>query len=289
MVLPGDELCEVGAECNLGGHGEVQQRDGVEYVCQPLALLLPVHVQSPDGVLQRLAAHGDLGGQWLLVEELEGTSEYEVLGELVVPVQSEEGLALHGVGVVALHVCFNLLSGVDEALVEDGDHAHGVVHAVVHVLCERDSSGGDDDASWSDLCGSEDDFCAVGSFVSSGELELVLLGNLLGHGLGGVVECVEAVLVGDGVVAYPLPEVVAEGFCHGEDDASLADGVALDVVELSVGVGAVVVVQAVEVHGAQQGCGFELCLREVGLIDACGVVLVLDVEAELLSLCAGGA
>ena len=43
----------------------MQERYLVEHVCKPLALLLPVHVHAPQGVVQGLAAHVYLGGEGL--------------------------------------------------------------------------------------------------------------------------------------------------------------------------------------------------------------------------------
>ena len=104
MVLSGYQLGEVGAKRYLRGDSEVQQRNGIQRIGQPLALLLPVQVQSPEGVFQGFCPHGDLCRQRLFVEVLERAAEYQVLGEVVIPVHAEEGLALHTIGVVALHV-----------------------------------------------------------------------------------------------------------------------------------------------------------------------------------------
>ena len=88
MVLSGNELGEVCAEGYLRRCREIEQRYGIQGVREPLRLLLPVHVQAPECVLQRFRTHVDLSGQRLLVEELEGTSDDEVLGEVVVPVNT---------------------------------------------------------------------------------------------------------------------------------------------------------------------------------------------------------
>ena len=122
----------------------------------------------------------------------------------------------------------------------------------------------------------------------AGEHEFVVLGNLFGHGLGAVIELLEAVLVGHGVVPYPPAQMAAEGLGHWEDDAPLLYGVALYVVKLAVGVGIVVGIQTVEVHGFEQ-CGvLEVLLRKIVEIDAGGVTQVFDVQAEFLFLHAAG-
>ena len=121
----------------------------------------------------------------------------------------------------------------------------------------------------------------------SGQDELILLGVLLGHGLGRVIELVEAVLVGQLAHALLLEiaaQIVAEGFGRGQKDAAVGDGVALYEVELSVGVGLHVGVEAVQAHHLEQRRRLELLLGQVGQIGAGGVALVLDVHAELLLL-----
>ena len=241
-------------------------------------------MQAPERVLQRLLAHVHLGGQWLFVEELEGTAQDEVLGELIIPVDAQHRLALHAVGVVRLHTGVDLRAGINDALVEDIDHTHGIVHAVVDVLGQRDAAGRDDHRPLGDIRCAEVNLCAVRTFVATAEQELVLLGHLLGNGLGGVVEGIEAVLVGDCIAAYPTAQVVAKRFGYREDDASLRDRESFDIVKLAVGIGTVVVVQAVQVHGAQQGRCLQVGFRKIGLIDACRVVLEFHVEAELLAL-----
>ena len=60
------ELGKLARQMYLRGLRHVQQRYLVQYVGQPLRLLLPAQVQTPKGVVQRLLAHCHLGGQRLL-------------------------------------------------------------------------------------------------------------------------------------------------------------------------------------------------------------------------------
>ena len=94
MSLARDELGELSIERDVRWLSEMQERQFVEHIRQPLAFLLPVYVQSPDGVVERLRAHGHLRCQRLLAEVLEGTANLEVLGKVVFPVQSDHCLAL---------------------------------------------------------------------------------------------------------------------------------------------------------------------------------------------------
>ena len=68
VALAGDELGKLARERDLRGLRAVQQGQAVEQVGQPLRLLLPVHVESPDGVVQRFLAHGHLGDEGLLLQ-----------------------------------------------------------------------------------------------------------------------------------------------------------------------------------------------------------------------------
>ena len=261
----------------------MQQGQLVEHVGEPLRLLLPVHVEAPDGVVEGLLAHGDLGGHGLFGEVHDGSAESEVLVEVVLPVQSEHGLSLHAVLGVVLVGCLHAGAGVEYALVEDGDLSRRVVHAVVAALLQLHASGRDlDGASWH-VEGVERDDVGRRSLELTREQELVFLCNLSRHGLCRVIELVEAVGVGHVAHALALevsPQVAAEGLCRGEEDTPAADGVAVDVVELSVGVGLHVGVESVQAHHLQQRDALELLFGQVGEVCAGGVALVLDVHAE---------
>ena len=94
MRLSGNELCEFSIEGDGGWLGEMKERQFVEHIGEPLAFLLPVDVESPYCIVQRLRAHRDLRGKRLLAEMLQRTANLEVLREVVLPVHSEHSLAL---------------------------------------------------------------------------------------------------------------------------------------------------------------------------------------------------
>ena len=96
----------------------MQQWYFVEQIGEPLALLLPVQAQSPDGVVKRFAAHCHLGSQCLLAEVLQRTAQLEVLREVVLPVYAEHRLALHTEVGVRLERNVDWRACIDEALVE---------------------------------------------------------------------------------------------------------------------------------------------------------------------------
>ena len=289
VVLPCDELCELAVEGDEAGLCALDERQLVYQVREPLAFLLPAYVEAPECVLQRFVAHADLCGEWLLAQVHQCAAYGEVLVYLVVEVQAEHCLALHAVGVVAFHRGADVRACVQEALVDDGDAPHVVVDGVVDVLGEGGASGGDDDGAACHVGHAQVYLSGTCALVASGQQELVVLGDLFGDGLRAVVELAEAILPSQRGVAYPLCQVFAEGFGHGEDDASLADGQSLHEVELSVGVFVVLGVEPVQVERPEQDGVLQLLFGQIGEVDASRVALVFDVESELVGhhlLCA---
>ena len=81
-----------------------------------------------------------------------------------------------------------------------------------------------------------------------------------------------------------VAQVFAKGLSGRHEDATVADGVALHKVELSITVGLHVGIQAVQSHHLQQRRRLQLLLGQIGQIGTCGVALVFDVHAELFFL-----
>ena len=98
----GNEMGEFSRKGYLRGLRTMQQWQLVEHVRQPLAFCLPVDVQTPQGVLQRLGTHRHLRRQGLLRQVLQRTTNLEVLREVVLPVEAHHRLALHAVVAVRL-------------------------------------------------------------------------------------------------------------------------------------------------------------------------------------------
>ena len=249
-------------------------------------------MHTPKDVVQGLVAHAHLGGQWLFAEVLEGTADDEVLVHLIVGVEAYEGLALHAVCVVALYRGADGCAGIYDTLVYDGDTTIVVVHDVVSILHQCDATCRDHNRTRRNVVCPKVYLVGGRTLVLSGKQELVLLCHLFGGSLGGVVEFLEHILVCHSLASTclnPLAQMLAERFCHGEDDAALVHGVSVDEVKLSVGVGLVVGIQTVQVHGTEQDGSLQGVLGQVVEIDAAGVRLVLDVQTEFLLLQAVGA
>ena len=121
----------------------MEERQLVEDIGEPLAFLLPVHVKAPDGVVQRLVTHVDLGSQGLFGEVHQRTAQQEVLAEVVFPVHAEHRLAFLAVVGVAFERYAHVGAGVDDTLVEDRHRSATVVDTVVAALGEGDAAGRD--------------------------------------------------------------------------------------------------------------------------------------------------
>ena len=89
----------------------------------------------------------------------------------------------------------------------------------------------------------------------------------------------EDIAVGNSIVAYHLPQVRTERLQYGEDDSAVRrdGGVALYIVEATIGVGVVLLVQTVEVHHAKQLLAFDVAFRKVLYVGSYRVVAVHDV------------
>ena len=68
---------------------------------------------------------------------LYGTRQLEILREVVLPVHSEHGLALHTIVGVALERHIHLRAGIDNALIENGHLSRIIVNRVVGTLSQH--------------------------------------------------------------------------------------------------------------------------------------------------------
>ena len=159
----------------------------VEDIRQPLAFLLPVHVHSPNRVVQRFRAHGHLRGQRLFREMLHRTAQLEVLREIVFPVHAEHGLAHLSVVGVRLVGGRYLCIGVKKALVQYRHLTGTVVHAIVNALNQFLPVGLHLYRALRNVIGTQRiHFCPRAAELSLQQI-LVFLGNLLGGHLRGVI------------------------------------------------------------------------------------------------------
>ena len=124
----------------LRGLCTMQQGQLVQHSRQPLALRLPVDVQSPQRILQGFRTHRHLRREGLLTQMLQCTTYLEVFREVVFPVEAKHTLALHTIFAVAFQRHTDIRSCVDDALVEDGHLTSGIVHAIVGTFLQGDAT-----------------------------------------------------------------------------------------------------------------------------------------------------
>ena len=113
----------------------------VEEVGEPHKLCLVGEISAPDGVAHHLVAYRHFLGERFLRVVHERTSHVEVLAKGIVEVESEQRLSLGAIGGLVFECHAHARSGIDDALVGDGDDTHAVIHGIVAVLGERDTSG----------------------------------------------------------------------------------------------------------------------------------------------------
>ena len=260
----------------------------VKNVSEPLAFLLPIEVHTPQGVVERFGTHGDLRGQGLLGKMLNGTAHLEILREIVLPVQSEHRLSHLSVIRVALQGNIHRSSGIDDALVQDGDLSGIIIHRIVGTFIERLTTGCHDHRALRHVIGTQRNHVGIRASELSHKDELVFLGHLLGCGLRGVIEFRESIFLShcrrNPIAQQIVLKVLTEWFHAGEEYAAISHGIATHIVEKAVGMGFVVIIQTVGPDQFDNGLFFHLRLRDIGNIHARGVALIPHVEAELVFL-----
>ena len=125
----------------------------------------------------------------------DGTANDEVFAELIFEVCAEERLALHGESGLVFKFNIHIGTRFENRSIEDGDRSHGVVHGVVHILDECSTAGCDGDRTAWHIHRTKAYLAAVRSFVFTGEVEFILLAQLLCNDESGVVEFLEAVFI----------------------------------------------------------------------------------------------
>ena len=175
--------------------------------------------------------------------------------------------------------------GIDDALVQDGHLASGIVHGVIRAFRQFHTTSHHLHGAVRHIISTQGDDIGRVALIHTRHDELVLLGVLLGHGLRRVVELAEHILLGllwgETSLDQLLSQIVAEGLCRGKEYTPVADGIALNEVVVAVGVGLVVIVQTVTTQQFKKRCALHPLVRDIVQIDSSGVALELDVETEL--------
>ena len=290
-VASGDELRKFGREIDVRRRRGVHERQAIDQIGQPLTLCLPGHVQPPNCVVQRFAAHGHLRRQGLFAQVHERTAHLELFRYIILEINAEHRFALHAVVGVRFHRARHRRSRVEDALVENLDRSRVVVDGIVRPLSEQLSTGTHHNAPLRNTGGVELNFVCFGRFEFAGNPEFVVFCDLFRHGMGRVVEFGVGKLSSEGRIADGFDQVSAERLHDGEEDAARGGihGVSFHKVKISVRHSACVVVQSVESHHRKQTLVLHGGDGEIREIDSRGVRKVFHVEHESFSLHVGGA
>ena len=199
----------------------------------------------------------------------ERTAKLEVAREVVLEIYSKHRLALHAVVGVTFERHIYVSARIQQTLVDDGNGSTAVVNGIVNAFRKCHTVGGNNYRTFGHIISAERNFARLCSAVFTREDELILFGNLLGNGLGRVVEFLEHILVRNSIVANHLAQVAAERFYDGEEDAPRrsVDGVPLNEVKIGVRVLTIVVVQAVKSEKLKQTLVLQTGVGEVSEVN----------------------
>ena len=260
--------------------------EAVHEIRQPLALRFPRHVQSPNGVVQRFAAHSHLRGERLLAEVHERTAHLQLFGEIVLEIETEHRFALHAIVCVRFHRARNGCARIENALVQNLHRAGIVIDGVVRSLRQQLSAGAHHHTPLRNAGGVELNFVRLRRLELTRDPEFVVFGNLFRHGVCRIVEFCVGKSARQCRVADLFRQVSAERFYHREKDTSRSGvyGVAFHKVEVAVRHAARVVVQTVEPHHRKQALVLHRREGEIREVDPCGVREVFHIERKAFAL-----
>ena len=197
----GHELSKFALNAQTRRSCGVDRRDFVEPVGQPHEFGVVVEIDAPHGVVDDFVADVHLLGQRFLAIVEHGTSHGQVFIEFVAQVEAEQCLALHGEHRLVFERHVDALTGIDDALVGDGDDAHGIIDGVVAVFGQHHSAGGHHNRSAGHVHCIESDLRTCRCLIFADEHEFVFVGKLTGHDECGVVEFLIDIVAGKHRVA----------------------------------------------------------------------------------------
>ncbi len=112
---------------------------------QPHEFCVILCVETPYCIVDNLVSDINFFSKGFFGEVHDGGTDIEILAEFIVQVKPEKSLALGGKERLVFEGHTYALSGVDDALIGDGDYAHGIVDSIVAVLIKHYAAGSDYD------------------------------------------------------------------------------------------------------------------------------------------------
>ena len=219
---------------------------------------------------------------------LQGTGKLEVLREIVFPVDTKHRLALLREVALAFERYVDRGTSIDDALVQNAHLASVIVYGIVgtfgkgHTTCSNNHR-----TLWHIHC-SKRDYVGRCTTILSHEHVFVLLCNLVCHGLCRIIKFGKGIFVclcRSHTFGYQIIlQIATKRLGCREEYTTIANGVAFYIVEISVRVSLVVVIQAVGTKHLDKCLVFNLRLWNISNVYTCGIALELHIQAELLFL-----
>ena len=171
------------------------------------------------------------------------------------PVQSQHGLSLHAIAGIILQRYADIGTCVDDTLVQDGNLTQGIVHTIVGTLLQLHATGNNLHRTLGHVIGTQRDDIGGSTLILTRHDELVLLGILFGYGLRRVIKLVEAIgicQICHTFLTQVVTQILTKGLCCRQEHTTIINGIALNKVELAIGVRLHIGIQPVESHYFQQ-------------------------------------
>ena len=191
----GNKLCELTSKRYVRRLLYVQERYLVKHRCEPLRLLFPVDIQSPDGVAQRFFAHVNLRCKCLLVKMHDCTTNLQTLRQLVLPVESQHRFALHAIFGIRLERYTYVGTSIYDALIQDCNLTCRVIHRVIRTLVKHNSTSRYYHRTTRNIICAKRNDIGRRAFVLTYQHILILLGHELSNGLCTIVQFAENILL----------------------------------------------------------------------------------------------
>ena len=132
--MAGYQVGKFSGECYLAGFCQVQQRQFVKCVCQPLAFRFVGDVESPQGVFDGFVTKYRFSSQRHFRHVHNGGPQREVGIELVVEVQSHHRFSLHIVGRLVFQRDTDRSSGSNDTFIQDSNGSRRIIDRIVHIF-----------------------------------------------------------------------------------------------------------------------------------------------------------
>ena len=125
---------------------------------------------------------------------------------------------MHTEGGLVLKRHTDVGTGINDALVGNGDGSHGIIHGIVAVLGQRLACSRHDNRPACHICSIEPDHATRAGLILTDKDKLVLIAELLCHRQCRVIQLGIDIILGYGIVIELASQVLAEGLHHREND-----------------------------------------------------------------------